>query len=192
MSSQSRRSVARRAAWGGLTVVIAAGLVLTAVRGVRAGAALAAGPQQVDRSTGETRNLPLEGLTARDVAGNSSARVALDGMRDGLILVFDTACGPCAVNMSNWVDLAHEARSRPVDLVALTVEPAPGAAEYWSGWAGVRVLAADTGVVRNDLRLQSTPTTLLVEDGVVRRAYVGPLGPASKAELTHWLRRRQR
>lgn len=171
-------------------VTLAVALALMVGRAVRAGAAFAAGPSVAVESAGETRNRPLEGFDARDVAAPAGRRVSLGDVRSGLVMVFDTACGPCAVTMASWADLAREAGGRPVELIALTVEPARGAAEYWHGWSRVRVLAADTATLRNDLRLQATPTTLLVEDGVVRKSYVGPLSPTAKAELVLWIRHR--
>lgn len=187
MSVNLAVSRVRRATVAIIVLALAACLSLTTIRGLRAGAALAAGPSAALEPAGETRNRPLEGLTAREVSAVPASRFDLGGVRNGVVMVFDTACGPCAVNMGNWADVVREARGRPVALLALTVEPGYGAAEYWSGWAGVRVLAGDTATLRNDLRLHATPTTLIVEDGVVRKAYVGPLGPVAKAELVQWI-----
>lgn len=180
----------RRVAVALASLTLAVLLALVVGRAVRAGAAFAAGPSVEVESGGQARNRPLEGLNARNVMDSAGSRVLLDNVRSGLVMVFDTACGPCAVTMASWADLAREGRGRPVELIALTVEPARGAAEYWRGWSGVRVLAADTATLRNDLRLQATPTTLLVEDGVVRKAYVGPLSPVAMTELVQWIRHR--
>ncbi|HEX8430347.1 MAG TPA: hypothetical protein VF625_03630 [Longimicrobium sp.] len=119
--------------------------------------------------------------TLRDMGTGLRARV---GAGRALIFVYAPDCGPCNSNMWNWIDVARRARGRPVRLVAATPDRSDDAARYWAGLRGVvDVVVADTTALRDALDLQVTPATLLVENGVVRRQYVGPLTPAAKRRV---------
>lgn|GEM_PF-3059143 len=164
-------------AWRGAALLLAGVAALGAARvasGVaewrvapRAGAAADLGTARFD--------------TLRDAGTGLRARV---GSGRALIFVYAPDCGPCNSNMWNWIDVARRARGRPVRLVAVTPDRGGEAARYWAGLRGVvDVVAADTTALRDALHLQVTPATLLLENGVVRRQYVGPLTPAAKRRV---------
>lgn len=183
-----RKGRARRAGVLALNALLVILLLLLVRRGVRAAGALAEAPRRGEEMAvgAETRNRPLAGITARVVGDPAGRRVDLGGLGDAVVLVFDASCVPCAGNQWNWTGLLREGAGGATRVVALTLEPAEGAEAYWKPWPGVQVLAADTVVMRDELKLASTPVTLLVQGGVVRRAYRGPLtAPARRQVLDH-------
>jgi hypothetical protein len=131
---------------------------------------------------------PLGGTAARPLEGG----VALDlgGLERAVLFVFDPACAPTRGNTWNWVDVLGAPEGRPVRALAVTLEGIPGAVEYWRGLAGrVEVVAVDSATMRNRLRVEATPATLLVEDGAIRRVYPGPLNALAKQDVMEWLAR---
>jgi hypothetical protein len=172
-----------------LNLALTALLLFTLRRGVRAAGTLSDAMERGERlaTRAEARNRPLSGLSARRVDSSSAPQVDLGSLRNAVVMVFDTACVPCAGTMEGWTGILREAKDG--EAVALTVEPGMGAAEYWRPWASVRVLVADTTVMRDELKLVSTPTTLVVEGGAVRHEYRGPLSLPARHEITESLRR---
>lgn len=131
---------------------------------------------------------PLKDATARPLAGG--AAVELAALERAVLLVFDPTCSPTRANTWNWVDVLGAAEGRPVAVLAVTLDGIPGAAEYWRHLEGrVEVLAVDSATMRNRLRVDATPATLLVEHGAVRRVYAGPLNALAKREVIEWLGR---
>ncbi|HEV2736096.1 MAG TPA: hypothetical protein VGV85_14710 [Longimicrobiaceae bacterium] len=131
---------------------------------------------------------PLGGAAARPLDGGPA--VDLGGLERAVLFVFDPACAPTRGNMWNWVDLLAAADGRPVRALVVTLDGIPGAAEFWRGLHGrVEVAAVDSATMRNRLRVEATPATLLVEDGAVRRVYAGPLNGPAKQEVIDWLGR---
>lgn len=170
-----------------LHLALAALLVLGAGRAALALAHLpgadAAGIASVP--TGEARNLPLSAVSVRATDGGGPIDRA--SLRRGLVLVYDPECVPCGANHWNWTEMARDLPAG-VALVALTLE-GRGGEGYWDGMPRVRVAEADSATLRDVLRAPSTPTTLLVLDGTVRRAYAGPLTAAMRADLRARLHR---
>lgn len=131
---------------------------------------------------------PLGGAVARPLDGG--AAVELGGLERAVLLVFDPACTPTRGNMWNWVDMLGTPEGHSVRAVAVTLEGIPGAAEFWRGLEGrVEVVAVDSAAMRDRLRVESTPATVLVEHGSVRRVYAGPLNALAKQEVVEWLAR---
>ncbi|HLL47460.1 MAG TPA: hypothetical protein VK399_12170, partial [Longimicrobiaceae bacterium] len=130
----------------------------------------------------------LRDAVARRLDG--SVAVELGGLDRAILFVFDPACAPTRGNMWNWADLLGAAEGRPDRALAVTLEGIPGAADYWGRLAGrVEVVAVDSATMRNRLRVEATPATLLVEGGAVRRVYAGPLNALAKREVMEWLAR---
>jgi hypothetical protein len=166
-----------------LAALVAAGAVRAARALAQLPGAAAAGLAAVPR--GEPRNLPLAGVAVRDAA--SGRPVDLAGIRRGALLVYDPDCVPCGANQWNWAEMARDLPPG-VTLLALTLRGRADA-DYWAALPRVRVAEADSATMRDVLRAPSTPTTLLVTDGAVRRAYRGPLTAAMRADLDARLRR---
>lgn len=140
---------------------------------------------------------PTESTVTRRALGNAVARpldggaaVELGGLERAVLLVFDPACAPTRGNVWNWVDLLGSRKGPPVRTLAVTLEGIPGAKEFWRGLEGrVEVVAVDSATMRNRLRVESTPATLLLEHGSVRRVYAGPLNALAKRDVMEWLAR---
>lgn len=131
---------------------------------------------------------PLGGAAARPLTGGFP--VELGGLERAVVFVFDPACAPTRGNMWNWVDLLGVAQGRPVRALAVTLDGIPGATEFWRGLRDrVEVVAVDSATMRNRLRVEATPATLLVENGAIRRVYGGPLNALAKQDVTDWLAR---
>jgi hypothetical protein len=131
---------------------------------------------------------PLKGAVGRPVDGGSA--VELGGLERAVLFVFDPACEPTRGNVWNWVDLLGAAEGRRVRALAVTLDGIPGAASFWRGLEGrMEVVAVDSATMQNRLRVESTPATLLVEGGAVRRVYAGPLNALAKQEIQEWLHR---
>lgn len=190
MSDVRRVSGRRRLVLVSLNAGFVLVLLLAVRRGVNAAMALPRAQERAEEMSvgAESRNRPLEGMSARVVGDPAGARVELSSLDDAVVLVFDAACVPCAGNQWNWTNLLREARGSGARVVALTLEPAKGAEEYWKPWPDVQVLAADTATLRDELKLLSTPATLVVRDGMVRRAYRGPLSAPATEQLAAFLR----
>jgi hypothetical protein len=130
----------------------------------------------------------LGGAMARPLDGG--APVDLGSLERAIVFVFAPACDPTRGNMWNWVDVIGTSRGRPVRAVAVTLDGITGTREFWQPLGGrVEVLAVDSATMRNRLRVEATPATLLVEDGAVRRVYAGPLNALAKREVVAWIRR---
>jgi hypothetical protein len=128
----------------------------------------------------------LGGATARPLAGGGI--LDLGGLERAVVFVFDPACSPTRANMWNWVDVLGAAEGRPVRALAVTLDGIPGGADYWGSLGGrIEVVSVDSATIRNRLRVDATPATLLVEDGAVRRVYAGPLNALAKREVVAWL-----
>jgi hypothetical protein len=131
---------------------------------------------------------PLGGAVARPLDGGAPRD--LGGLEHAVLFVFDPACDPTSGNVWNWVDLLGTRGGRPVRALAVALEGTTGAAEYWRGLgARVEVVAVDSATMRNRLRVDATPATLLVEDGAIRRVYAGPLNALAKQDVMEWLAR---
>jgi hypothetical protein len=131
---------------------------------------------------------PLAKAVARPLDGGEA--VELEGLARAVVFVFDPACAPTRGNVWNWVDLLGSAEGRRVRTVAVTLDGIPGAAKFWRGLEGrVEVVAVDSATMRDRLRVEATPATLLVEGGAVRRVYPGPLNAPAKREIMEWIDR---
>lgn len=131
---------------------------------------------------------PLRDAIARPLDGGTA--VDLGGLERAVLLVFDPACTPTRGNVWNWVDMLGMPEGRSVRAVAVTLDGVPGAADFWRGLEGrVEVVAVDSATMRNRLRVEATPATLLVEHGSVRRVYAGPLNVLAKRDVMEWLAR---
>lgn len=175
--------------WRVAAAALALVVALLAWRGVAAARELGAAIRYEGEPTAsvETRR-PLGGVVARPLAGGEA--VDLGGLERAVLFVFDPACAPTGGNMWNWVDLLGASKGRPVRALAVTLEGIPGAAEYWRGPdGGVEVVAVDSATMRDRLRVEATPATLLVEGGAVRRVYAGPLNALAKRDVTEWIAR---
>lgn len=130
----------------------------------------------------------LDGAMARPLDGG--APVDLGSLERAIVFVFAPACEPTQGNMWNWVDVLGASEGRPVRAVAVTLDGITGTPEFWQPVGGrVEVLAVDSATMRNRLRVEATPATLLVEDGAVRRVYAGPLNALAKREVVAWVGR---
>ncbi len=104
--------------------------------------------------------------------------------RTALILVFSHDCRGCDLNMPRWLDLIVAARSAMVPVYALGVGEIASEAEYWTGLhAQARVGTVDTEVLTSGMRVNSTPTTLVLRNGAVVARRIGVLGEHDRAEL---------
>lgn len=131
---------------------------------------------------------PLKDATARPLAGG--AALELGGLERAVLFVFDPACSPTRANMWNWVDVLGAAEGKPVRILAVTLDGIPGGVEYWRHLRGpVETASVDSATMQNNLRVEATPATLLVEGGAVRRVYAGPLNVLAKQEVIEWLGR---
>lgn len=167
-----------------LATLLCAGLA----RGARALAQLpgAAAAGLASIPTGHDRNLPLAGVTVRDV--RTKDVVDLAGVRHGLLFVYEPSCVPSGANFWNWAELARDLPG-DVRLIALTLQHGKTDPDYWIPLPRVRATEADTTTIRDVLRAPSTPTTLLVVDGRIRREYRGALTTAMRSDLESYLRR---
>lgn len=141
-------------------------------------------------SSSVTTVRPLAGAVAQPLDGGES--VDLGGLDRAVLFVFDPACLPTRGNVWNWVDLLGAVEGRRVRAAAVTLDGIPRAAGFWRGLEGrVAVVAVDSATMRNRLRVEATPATLLVEGGAVRRVYAGPLNAPAKREILEWIDRSQ-
>ncbi|MET0395610.1 MAG: hypothetical protein ABW277_02165 [Longimicrobiaceae bacterium] len=158
-------------------------------RGVTAVRELGAALRYEGEPTGSVATVrALGGAMARPLDGGGP--VDLGSLERAIVFVFAPECDPTRGNMWNWVDLIGVPEGRPVRALAVTLDRTPGAADYWRRLAGrVEVVAVDSSTMRNRLRVEATPATLLVEDGAVRRVYAGPLNALAKRDVAAWLGR---
>ena len=131
---------------------------------------------------------PLARAVARPLDGGRP--VELGSLERSVVFVFDPACAPTRGNVWNWVDLLSAAEGRRVRALAVTLDGVPDAASFWRGLEGrMDVMAVDSATMRDRLRVEATPATLLVEGGAVRRVYAGPLNALAKREVKEWIDR---
>lgn len=164
-----------------LNPLLGAVLVVWIARAALAGVAAHRAPAEGRTSMGEVRDVPLAGVRARAADGSLRPIAGPDGR--ALVLVYDPECGPCALNMWNWIDLARDLPPS-ARIVALTVEGMEEVDGYWAGMERrVERLVVDTATMRDVLRVPQTPTTLLVRGGRVVREYAGPLNAVARREV---------
>ncbi len=130
---------------------------------------------------------PLGDAVARRLGGGEA--VELGGLERAVLFVFDPECAPTRANTWNWVDVLGASEGRPVRTLAVTLDGMAGGEAYWRRLGGrVEVVSVDSATMRNRLRVDATPATLLVEDGAVRRVYAGPLNAPAKRDVAAWVR----
>ncbi|HEX2095723.1 MAG TPA: hypothetical protein VHG28_25215 [Longimicrobiaceae bacterium] len=171
--------------WKALVVALGAGTAFFGWKTVAAVASYATAPglTEIVAAEGEQGfRLPSTGGTDADYL----REIAEPGR--AVVFVFSPECGACNDNMWNWVDVVHGARDGSIRFFALGVTPSSEANRYWAGLARrIRVVQADPKRVHEALRVESTPTTLLVRNGVVVRAYVGPLTPLARRHVLEFV-----
>ena len=176
-----------RPAWMAATGALGVLLALVLWRGAGAVGELRAALRHPGEPTPSVSvRRPLQGAVGRRLDGGGTS--ALAGTGRGLLLLFGPDCRPGSANMWNWIDLAAALDERPERIVAATLEGSAGAEGYWGALGRrVEVVAVDSATLRDRVRVDATPTTLLVEDGAVRRVYAGPLNALAKQEILEWL-----
>ncbi|MCA1792262.1 MAG: hypothetical protein LC667_21170 [Thioalkalivibrio sp.] len=101
-----------------------------------------------------------------------------------LVFIYSPDCAVCHANMVNWIDLVADLRDGPVRLYAVAPMDTPAARAYWGSMSRyVRVVTATPATVHRAFVVEGTPTTLLVERGVVRGEIVGALTAAAIAQI---------
>ena len=186
MTPDARPSSTR---WRVAAAALALLVATLAWRGVTAVRELSAAMRYEGEPTGSVATVrALGGATARPLDGGPP--VDLGSLERAIVFVFAPACDPTRGNMWNWVDLLGAPEGRPVRAVAVTLDGVTGASGYWQPLGGrVELLAVDSATMRNRLRVDATPATLLVEGGVVRRVYAGPLNALAKRDVAAWIGR---
>jgi hypothetical protein len=157
-------------------------------RRVRAIADVHRGSFRAEPSQQFRRN-ELPPLSVFDASGRE---VSLDLRRKNAVLLFyDTHCGPCAANVSRWIDLLLELRSagRAADVIAVSFEEPRVGVEYWGALARtVRIVQpADREDFTRHFPPIGTPTTMLVRNGALVAVQGGTMGPARREFLIRQL-----
>lgn len=114
-----------------------------------------------------------------------------------LVLVFDPECGPCGLNMGNWIDLiqaeaasrASSGRERQVAIIGIGVGDPDSVDAYW-GVLGKHVPLAirprrDSSLFRS---VRGTPSTIVLRDGRRARLLTGVLRASERGELQRMIR----
>lgn len=133
-----------------------------------------------------TANSPSRHISSRPlgVALDSLSIVPLfpgtpkESAKRGVLFVFQEECSICNENMHNWVDLMLAADSgRSIAFIALgTPRSRYTAVDYWRPYLGklhLLGLAEPENLVR--LEITGSPATGLVENGIVKSIFAGPL-----------------
>lgn len=168
---------------GIMTALLVGLLLLSGWKVARASAVLAGAPQAGDR-TGLVmrRNALLRARAATPMAEIVAAERAL-------VFVYSPDCSVCHANMANWIDLVGEFKGGPVSLYAVAPMDTPRTHAYWGHMSRhVRVITATPAEVHTALGVEGTPSTLLVERGVVRGAVAGSLTAAGRGQVRAFAR----
>ncbi|HET6764031.1 MAG TPA: hypothetical protein VFH27_10165 [Longimicrobiaceae bacterium] len=119
----------------------------------------------------------------RAVLGGAAALASADR---AVVFVYAADCTPCNRNMWNWIDLLRSPNATAQFYAIAT--PKGKDPSYWSRFGQqVKVVDADSAVLDGVLSVPVTPTTLLIEKGVVTAEYRGGLSAAGKAEIAGFL-----
>jgi hypothetical protein len=119
--------------------------------------------------------------------GQATAHVPLASLADGVVFVFDPECGPCNLNVSNWIDVVAASADGHVGLYALGVVDLAEALDYWRPLASVTPLVTDVPTMER-LGIGGTPATLVVRDGELVWMHTGPLGTTTLRGLVEFAR----
>ena len=158
-------------------VLIAVFAVLLGVSGARAafeGWRLVRGPRAVVGAEASSRPLPPFPVRTSSGQPDQPEFVRLDTAKVVLVLLYDPSCGPCSLNMSNWVDLLAAARGR-IDAFALSLSGRDSLHAYWGPLAEHVTTAEADSATLVDAGLLTTPATLLIRNGQVEYEYLGVL-----------------
>lgn len=158
-------------------------LVLTAGKVARASAVLLQPP----RAGEETGRVQRRGHPVRVAPAGSLTEIAQ--AEHALVFVYSPDCTVCHANMARWVELVAELNGGPPALYAVAPMDTPAARAYWGGLVRyVRVVTATPAEVRTAFGVESTPATLLVQNGYVRGMAVGSLTAAARAQVRAFAR----
>lgn len=159
-------------------------LVVSAGRFTVEGSRLLRDPMPVAGAVGDHRELPQ--FTAEVLSPSAVfnvGRVHLDDLDHVLVLLFDPDCGPCDMNMSNWVDLLASDALADTDVIALSLAGREGVVDYWRPLnRRVAVAAADSATLVG-ADLITTPTTLLLRNGQVEFEFHGIFNSQARKAL---------
>jgi hypothetical protein len=169
-----------RHAWRALLAAAGAAVLLCGARTAAAVRSFAGAPAL-------TEAVAAEGPRGFRAAAFHPALATLTAPGRAVVLVYAADCAACADNMWNWVDVVRAA-DPAVRFYAVGPSDRPAPPEYWAGLdRRVAVAAADRRAVHQALRVDATPSTLLVQDGVVERTYVGLLTPAARRSVLRFV-----
>lgn len=178
-----------RGAWKLVVGALAAVIALSGWRLVRAAADFAVAPAEAEAETGIGTAVDRPIRVSADAKGEAYRRMAAPGR--AVVFVYSPECGPCNAGMGGWIDLVRHARGR-VRLHAAAPMDTPAARAYWGALERhVEVALSDSAALSAALGVRSTPATLLVEDGVVRHEFLGPLTMAARRRIGEFVEGRQ-
>ncbi len=171
-----------------VATVVFLGAIATMLFGLRqttaAAGRLVSAPAILTDGVGPGRS--LAGIVVRQV--KDGADVDLGTFNRALVLVFDPDCGPCHLNMANWIDLLVTSRTYDVPVIAVSLERGNNPDLYWSPLGKpVPTFTADS-IAIVAMGVTATPTTILLDAGTVAAEVVGVLNEREKTYLTDLLR----
>lgn len=111
---------------------------------------------------------------------------------DALILLYNTKCGPCKLNMANWMTLVSTLlKSSPrAEVNAVSVEPPEIQRAYWRSVSSTSVRlysASNADSLVTALGTNTVPSTIVVHNGVITGTFGGLLGVARQKRLIRLL-----
>lgn len=165
-------------AWIAVTALLIAVLLFSGFKAVAASAAFL-NAASAGESTGLVvlRNDPVRAPATGPLTEIARAERAV-------VFIYSPDCAVCHANMVNWIDLVADLRDGPVPLYAVAPMDTPAARAYWGSLSQyVRVVTAPPAAVHTGFAVEATPTTLLVERGVVHGEIVGALTGAALAQV---------
>jgi hypothetical protein len=132
--------------------------------------------------------------TVVSAVGGTSNRTTVDLSQIGsaVVLLYNSKCGVCKMNITNWAVLRNDiASASPLTRVAsLTVESKASDSAFWSSSAGSGLehwILRDTGSFEQTFGTELVPTTAIIRDGVVVNTVTGVIGPRRRAEILRLL-----
>lgn len=117
---------------------------------------------------------------------------AVRPINDAILLLYNSRCGPCNYNMSNWMSLIFAAKQEyPGTIVAaVSVEPPELQEAYWSPMSsvGIRLLTSPNPVaLATNLGTDHVPSTIVIHHGEIVGNFQGILGPGRRARALRLL-----
>jgi hypothetical protein len=125
----------------------------------------------------------LDQVATRPIRSGDQNR-SVGHVRTGVVLVFNSKCMVCSLNMVNWLRLNHELHRALPDarIAALTIESDSLALDYFSPFDAFelehwQLREPGVGKFKEVLGVQGVPATLVVRNDSIVAAFMGVMGP---------------